>query len=68
MTGRRLCRCCGLDHHGRDVLCSVCWQLVPAKLRAAIYSAQRALGYNPASAARQAELEQAIADACGAIS
>lgn len=54
------CPCCGGEQIGRDVLCSLCWTGVPQKYRAAVHKAQKALGYNPASAKRQDELKYAI--------
>lgn len=64
----RPCPCCGGAHIGREPLCSLCWNLVPGKYRTAVYQAQKALGYNPASARVQEQLRLAIANACGAIS
>lgn len=62
------CPCCGkAEQLGREALCSLCWNQVPQKYRTAVQRAQKAIGYNPASAKVQAALEAAIADACGAI-
>ena len=67
MTPPLICPGCGLGSDGRHALCGVCWSGVPGKLRAAIKRAQKAVGYNPASAKARAELDMAIAAATGAL-
>lgn len=62
------CPCCGKSEGlGTEPLCSLCWNQVPGRFRTAVHKAQKALGYNPASSRVRADLELAIADACGAI-
>lgn len=61
-----MCPGCGLSSDGREVLCGVCWSAVPAAHRAVVRKAQRAVGYNPASARARSRLELAIASAVGA--
>ncbi len=61
------CPCCGGPQIGREALCSLCWNQVPQRLRTAVARAQKAIGYNPASNARQIELQTAIADACASV-
>lgn len=62
------CPCCGkAEQLGREVLCSLCWNQVPQKHRTAVQRAQKAIGYNPASARRQDELKAAIAIACSTV-
>lgn len=67
MSGRPLCPGCGLSSDGREALCGVCWSGVPTAARAGIRRAQKAVGYNPASAHARDELDLAIAAAVGAI-
>lgn len=67
MSRRILCPGCGLDSDGREALCGVCWATVPQRERATVRAAQKAVGYNPASWKACAILQQAIADAVGAI-
>lgn len=66
MSGLK-CRGCGLSSDGREVVCGDCWSGIPGVHRRRVHAAQKALGYNPASARAQAALQQAIADALGAI-
>lgn len=66
MTPSLPCPGCGLSSDGREALCGVCWTGVPGKYRTAVRNAQKALGYNPASARAQEALQLAIADAVGA--
>lgn len=67
MTPPQACPGCGLTSDGREALCGVCWSAVPAPYRAAVRRAQKAVGYNPASRAAQANLQLAIAAATGAM-
>lgn len=67
MTPALSCPGCGLSSDGRQALCGVCWSGVPGKHRTEVRNAQKALGYNPASARAQKALQLAIADAVGAI-
>lgn len=65
MTGQT-CPGCGLGSDGREALCGACWSTVPAAYRAAVRRAQKAVGYNPASARARNDLDVAIAAAMGA--
>jgi hypothetical protein len=67
MAPATACPGCGLDGEGREALCGACWTDVPGKHRTAVRNAQKALGYNPASARAQKTLQLAIADAVGAM-
>lgn len=64
---RSACPSCGLESDGREALCGVCWTEVPTKERNDVRKAQKAVGYNPASWKARAVLEQAVADAVGAM-
>lgn len=66
MTPAITCPGCGDQHDGREALCGVCWSGVPAAHRAAVRKAQKAVGYNPASARARTDLDVAIAAAMGA--